>query len=156
MRTSIAGAADSLSTTCLHCSASTKSRQSFCCYESACITAGTGKNDGDRHPKISDNVLIGAAATILGNITVGKGAMVAAGSLVLKPVPPRTMVAGTPAKEVGKVTGTYKLATVRKPACGLMSSPMTCRAECLRGFYACTWLSTCVTLANEAKETGVS
>ena len=60
---------------------------------------------GDRHPKVNDNVLIGANATILGNITIGKGAQVAAGSLVLKDVPPRTMVAGSPAKEVGKVTG---------------------------------------------------
>lgn len=66
---------------------------------------GTGKGDGDRHPKISDNVLIGAAATILGNITIGKGAMVAAGSLVLKPVPRNTMVAGSPAKEIGCITG---------------------------------------------------
>ena len=54
---------------------------------------------------MSANVLIGANATILGNISIGKGAQVAAGSLVLKDVPPRTMVAGSPAKEVGKVTG---------------------------------------------------
>lgn len=67
--------------------------------------AGTGKDIGDRHPKVRDNVLIGANATILGNITIGKGAQVAAGSLVLKDVPPRTMVAGSPAKEVGRVTG---------------------------------------------------
>ena len=67
--------------------------------------AGTGKEVGDRHPKVNDNVLIGANATILGNITIGKGAQVAAGSLVLKDVPPRTMVAGSPAKEVGRVTG---------------------------------------------------
>jgi serine acetyltransferase len=60
---------------------------------------------GDRHPKISDNVLIGACATVLGNITVGRGAQIAAGSLVLKPVPAHTMVAGSPAKEVGKVAG---------------------------------------------------
>lgn len=73
---------------------------------SACnLSTGTGKSDGDRHPKISDNVLIGAGATILGNITVGKGAMVASGSLVLKPVPSKTMVAGSPAKEVGQLTG---------------------------------------------------
>lgn len=64
---------------------------------------GTGKDTGDRHPKIGDNVLISACATILGNITVGKGAQVAAGSLVLKQVPKHTMVAGSPAKEVGKV-----------------------------------------------------
>lgn len=66
---------------------------------------GTGKQHGDRHPKVSDNVLIGASATILGNINIGKGSQVAAGSLVLKSVEPKTMVAGSPAKEVGKVQG---------------------------------------------------
>ena len=117
----------------------------------------SGKEVGDRHPKISDNVLIGASATILGNIHVGKGAQVrlrltlraaglrttncaghhtvhsstacahiaarvvlcrgtsseqrvaraqvAAGSLVLKPVAPKTMVAGSPAQVVGTVDG---------------------------------------------------
>lgn len=66
---------------------------------------GTGKDAGDRHPKIEDNVLIGAAATILGNITVGRGAQIAAGSLVLKAVAPRVMVAGAPAQPVGQVQG---------------------------------------------------
>jgi serine O-acetyltransferase len=66
---------------------------------------GTGKEHGDRHPKISDNVLIGACATVLGNIRVGEGAQIAAGSLVLKRVEPHTMVAGSPAKPVGTVTG---------------------------------------------------
>jgi serine O-acetyltransferase len=66
---------------------------------------GTGKQHGDRHPKVSDNVLIGASATILGNINIGKGSQVAAGSLVLRSVEPKTMVAGSPAKEVGKVQG---------------------------------------------------
>lgn len=50
-------------------------------------------------------MLIGANATVLGNIQVGDGAQIAAGSLVLKPVRPRTMVAGSPAKEVGDVKG---------------------------------------------------
>ena len=50
-------------------------------------------------------MLIGAGTTVLGNITIGRGAQVAANSLVLKPVPPKTMVAGSPAREVGKVTG---------------------------------------------------
>ena len=72
------------------------------------LCTGTGKEVGDRHPKVNDNVLIGASATILGNISIGKGAQVAAGSLVLKNVPPRTMVAGSPAKEVGKVTGEFQ------------------------------------------------
>jgi hypothetical protein len=66
---------------------------------------GTGKEVGDRHPKIGVNVLIGAGASVLGNITVGTGAQVAAGSLVLKPVEAHTMVAGSPAKCVGAVSG---------------------------------------------------
>jgi len=66
---------------------------------------GTGKDAGDRHPRIGDNVLVGAGATVLGAIDVGKGAQVAAGSLVLKPVAPHTMVAGSPAAVVGVVHG---------------------------------------------------
>ncbi|MFL2800315.1 MAG: serine O-acetyltransferase [Paracoccaceae bacterium] len=62
---------------------------------------GTGKIRGNRHPKIGNNVLIGAGAKILGNISVGECSRVAAGSLVLKSVPPFKTVAGVPAKEVG-------------------------------------------------------
>jgi len=62
---------------------------------------GTGKADEDRHPKIGDRVLIGANASVLGNIPVGDGAKVAAGSVVLKPVPANCTVAGVPAKPVG-------------------------------------------------------
>ena len=62
---------------------------------------GTGKVRGNRHPKIGNNVLIGAGAKILGNITVGDCSRVAAGSLVLKSVPSFKTVAGVPAKEVG-------------------------------------------------------
>jgi len=62
---------------------------------------GTGKESGDRHPKIGSGVLLGAGATILGNIEVGNCARVAAGSLVLKPVPPKVTVAGVPARVVG-------------------------------------------------------
>ena len=62
---------------------------------------GTGKEQGDRHPKIRHGVLIGAGAKILGNIEVGHCARVAAGSVVLQPVPPNTTVAGVPARVVG-------------------------------------------------------
>ncbi len=62
---------------------------------------GTGKELGDRHPKIGRGVLIGAGAKILGNIEVGRCARVAAGSVVLQPVPPNTTVAGVPARVVG-------------------------------------------------------
>ena len=64
---------------------------------------GTGKATGDRHPKIGDHVLIGAGAKILGDITIGCGSRVAAGSVVLKDVPAKTTVAGVPAKVVGVV-----------------------------------------------------
>ncbi|MBB4187953.1 serine O-acetyltransferase [Sinorhizobium terangae] len=63
---------------------------------------GTGKEGSDRHPKIGDGVLIGAGAKILGNIHIGHCSRVAAGSVVLKPVPPKTTVAGVPAKVVGE------------------------------------------------------
>ena len=62
---------------------------------------GTGKERGDRHPKIRSGVLIGAGAKILGNIEVGECARVAAGSVVLNSVPRNTTVAGIPAKVVG-------------------------------------------------------
>jgi serine O-acetyltransferase len=62
---------------------------------------GTGKETGDRHPKIGNSVLIGAGANVLGNIKVGNCSKVAAGSVVLKEVPPNTTVAGVPAKVIG-------------------------------------------------------
>lgn len=62
---------------------------------------GTGKEDGDRHPKVADGVLISAGAKILGNIRIGEGAKVGAGSVVLQDVPAHTTVAGVPAKVVG-------------------------------------------------------
>lgn len=62
---------------------------------------GTGKERGDRHPKIRRGVLIGAGAKILGNIEIGACSRVAAGSVVLKAVPPNTTVAGVPARVIG-------------------------------------------------------
>src|SRR6266446_5329181 len=63
---------------------------------------GTGKEAGDRHPKIRYGVLIGAGAKILGNIEIGHCARIAAGSVVLKAVPHNTTVAGVPAKVIGE------------------------------------------------------
>jgi len=62
---------------------------------------GTGKETGDRHPKIGDNVLISVGAKVLGNIKVGNCSRIGAGSVVLKDVPPETTVAGVPAKVIG-------------------------------------------------------
>ncbi len=60
---------------------------------------------GDRHPKVRRDATIGAGATILGNIEIGAGAVVAAGAVVLKPVEPGTVVAGMPARAMGKAHG---------------------------------------------------
>ena len=62
---------------------------------------GTGKEFGDRHPKIHDGVLIGAGAKILGNIIVGRCSKIASGSVVLSDVPPNSTMAGIPARIVG-------------------------------------------------------
>ena len=63
---------------------------------------GTGKDDGDRHPKIGDGVMLGAGAKVLGNISVGRCSRVAAGSVVLSEVPCCKTVAGVPARIVGE------------------------------------------------------
>ncbi len=63
---------------------------------------GTGSENGDRHPKIGKGVLIGAGAKILGNIEIGHCARIAAGSVVIKPVPHNVTVAGVPARVVGE------------------------------------------------------
>ncbi|ABI63170.1 serine O-acetyltransferase [Granulibacter bethesdensis] len=62
---------------------------------------GTGKETGDRHPKVRRGVLIGAGAKILGNVTIGEGAKIGAGSIVLDSVLPYTTVVGVPAHPVG-------------------------------------------------------
>jgi serine O-acetyltransferase len=65
---------------------------------------GTGKSDGDRHPKIGNNVLLAAGCKVLGNIRVGNCSKVAAGSVVLNAVPDNKTVAGVPARIVGDST----------------------------------------------------
>lgn len=62
---------------------------------------GTGKVEGDRHPKIGDGVLIGAGAQILGNVIIGEKAKIGAGSIVLKEVPAKATAVGNPARIVG-------------------------------------------------------
>jgi serine O-acetyltransferase len=65
---------------------------------------GTGKECGDRHPKVRRGVLISAGAKILGNIEIGQNAKIGAGSVVLKAVEAQTTVAGVPAVVVGKTS----------------------------------------------------
>lgn len=59
---------------------------------------GTGKHHGDRHPKVRRGVLIGAGAKILGNVEIGEGARIGAGSVVLASVPPHSTAVGVPAR----------------------------------------------------------
>ncbi len=63
---------------------------------------GTGNHKGDRHPKIRSGVLISTGAKVLGNIEIGEGAKIGAGSVVLNDVAPHTTVVGIPAKATGK------------------------------------------------------
>ncbi len=64
---------------------------------------GTGKDSGDRHPKVRRGVLIGAGAKVLGNIEIGEGSKIGAGSVVLDPVPSHCTVAGVPSRIVGRL-----------------------------------------------------
>jgi len=63
---------------------------------------GTGNEQGDRHPKIRSGVMISAGAKVLGNIEIGEGAKIGAGSVVLSDVEAHTTVVGVPARSVGK------------------------------------------------------
>lgn len=75
---------------------------------------GTGKETGDRHPKIRRGALVSVGAKVLGNIEVGEGAKVAAGSVVLKDVAPHCTVAGVPAKPVGGCSETSPAKTMNQ------------------------------------------
>jgi serine O-acetyltransferase len=61
---------------------------------------GTGKQRGKRHPTVEDEAVIGVGAAVLGAVTIGAGARVGAGSVVLKDVPPHTTAVGLPARAV--------------------------------------------------------
>ena len=61
---------------------------------------GTGKERGKRHPTIMEDVILSAGAKVLGGFTVGKGAKIGAGAVVLKEVPPYATVVGIPGRVV--------------------------------------------------------
>jgi serine O-acetyltransferase len=82
---------------------------------------GTGKDSGDRHPRVRQGVLIGAGSKILGNIEIGECAHISSGSVVLKDVPPHKVVAGVPAQIVGN-------AVARQPAL-TMDQDLRCEQE---------------------------
>lgn len=82
---------------------------------------GSGKETGDRHPKIGSGVMVGAGAKVLGNIKVGDCARIASGSVVLKDVPSETTVAGVPARVVGHA-GCSQPARTMDQTLGLLGS----------------------------------
>jgi len=63
---------------------------------------GTGKDTGKRHPTVEDDVMIGANATIIGPITVGKGAKIGANAIVVKDVPPGTTIVGEIGRDINQ------------------------------------------------------
>ena len=62
---------------------------------------GSGKKGVDRHPKVGDGVLLGAGASVLGNIKIGDGCQVGAGGLVITDLPPHSVAVGVPVKIIG-------------------------------------------------------
>mmetsp|Transcript_37394 Transcript_37394/g.67256 ORF Transcript_37394/g.67256 Transcript_37394/m.67256 type:complete len:593 (-) Transcript_37394:190-1968(-) len=63
---------------------------------------GSGRAGFDRHPKIGNGVLLGAGASVLGNIKIGDGCQVGSGTLVIEDLPPRSVAVGVPAKIIGR------------------------------------------------------
>jgi len=61
---------------------------------------GTGKQRGKRHPTLGDHVVVGVGAKILGAVTIGHGAKIGGGAVVLRDVPPFTTAVGVPARAV--------------------------------------------------------
>ena len=61
---------------------------------------GTGKERGKRHPTLLEDVTVSAGAKVLGGFTVGRGAKIGAGAVVLREVPPYATVVGIPARVV--------------------------------------------------------
>lgn len=70
----------------------------YCTIYQGVTLGGTGKDKGKRHPTLGNNVMVGAGAKILGPFTVGDGAKVAAGAVVLEEVPPNCTAVGVPAR----------------------------------------------------------
>jgi serine O-acetyltransferase len=65
---------------------------------------GTSLARGKRHPTLADRVVVGAGAKILGAITIGADSRIGANAVVVKPVPPNSVVVGIPGQVVSRVT----------------------------------------------------
>lgn len=74
----------------------------YCTIYQGVTLGGTGKDTGKRHPTLGNNVMVGAGAKVLGPFTVGNGAKIASGAVVLCKVPDDTTAVGIPAKPVNK------------------------------------------------------
>jgi serine O-acetyltransferase len=85
-----------------------------CCIKHGVTLGGTGKESGDRHPKLGNGVFIAAGASILGNIYIGDNSVVNAGSVVTKAVAPNTRVGGVPARFISNLTTTEATALTEK------------------------------------------
>lgn len=83
---------------------------------------GTGKESGDRHPKIGSGVLISAGAKVLGNIRVGEGSLIGPGSVVLKDIPSHSLATGVPASVIGTVTVPQPALTMDHSLCSFDNS----------------------------------
>jgi serine O-acetyltransferase len=82
----------------------TASVGNHCCFMHGITLGGTGKESGNRHPKLGNYVFLGIGASILGNIPIGNGAIINTGSVVTKPVEEWTRVGGIPAKLICKIS----------------------------------------------------
>lgn len=82
----------------------------YCSFLHGVTLGSTGKNSGDRHPKIGDGVLIGCGAIVLGNITIGRSSKIGSGSVVMKALPPNVTAVGNPARIVGRSVETTSAA----------------------------------------------
>lgn len=90
---------------------------------------GTGKQRGKRHPTVEDNAIIGVGAIVLGAITIGAGARVGGGAVVVKDVPPHSTAVGVPAR----IVATRDPATGEQRRIELLPDP---EGEMLRGLRA--------------------
>ena len=67
---------------------------------------GTGRDTGKRHPTVGDRVTIGAGAKVLGPIKIGDDSRIGANAVVIKPVPPSSVVVGVPGQIIGALAAT--------------------------------------------------
>lgn len=100
------------------------------------VTLGsTGKDMGDRHPKIGDDVLIGCHAIVLGNITIGRSSKIGSGSVVIKSIPENVTVVGNPARIIGRsVESEINSSAAKEMDLSFQQTKIESGA-----FYNCTW-----------------